>query len=236
MLNAIALNLDSKMVKIVNRACNISGEIRVVAFCDTASDAMSIMEKETIDCFFCDPILSDNYDNGFKFINYSGPLPFVIISSNPNLALKAYEYRNIVDYLVRPFGLNRLKDSIDRLLDEVNNRNNMDKVKYENQTNYVFVNIKKKLKRIDLNDVFYISSKGDYITFFTKIGQYTSYGTLKSLISKLPKDRFIDIHRSFLINLDHVVDIENNSVLIIRIPRCSASEVLEESLKTDGFH
>lgn len=214
MLNVIVVNLSSRMAQIIERACNISGRLKIVANCDTTMEAISIMEKERVDCFFFDPIIADNLYSGFDFINYVSPLACVVVSSNPNLALKAYDYRNVVDYLVAPIISERLAESINRLLVIDNKMYSTESINGVHDINYIFINVKKKLIRIDLDNICYISSKGDYITVYTDSGQFTSYGTLKSLLQKLPKDRFVDIHRSHIINLDHVVDIENNSVLI----------------------
>jgi DNA-binding LytR/AlgR family response regulator len=213
-INAIAINLNSANEELLferYKAKGFFGRLEVYSDLKKAEKAMNEFEFDGV---FYNPLNKLSLKSDFMFIEkINTKIPVVIISENPNLALKAYEFRNVIDYIVSPVEENRFQESVERIYDH-NLHKNIGHEQKNIALNYIFVNYKKKFVRIDLNDIQYIVSKGDYITIATKNRHYTSYGTLKSIKDKLLDNRFVDIHRSYLINLDHVIDIDNNSVLI----------------------
>ena len=100
----------------------------------------------------------------------------------------------------------------------------------ENASNF-YVNIDRRLVKIQFSDVNFIEAKGDYILIKTITVNHTVHTTLKKIQKLLPKKTFLKIHRSFIINIDKIVDIEGNSVLIskdvIPISRSFRKELLD---------
>ena len=68
--------------------------------------------------------------------------------------------------------------------------------------------------KIDIPTITLIKAKGDYISIKTDTNSFTVHTTLKKIEAKLPKDLFLKIHRSYIINTKKIIDIEDNSVLI----------------------
>ena len=67
-----------------------------------------------------------------------------------------------------------------------------------------------------LADILYFENVGDYVKVITDKDNYVIHGSLKSVESKVNNTRFLKVHRSFLINLDKIVDIEDNSIVIAK--------------------
>ena len=67
-----------------------------------------------------------------------------------------------------------------------------------------------------LNEIMVIEAKGDYIDIKTEKEDYRVHTTLKKIKEKLPENRFLQIHRSYIINFTKIIDIEDNSVLIAK--------------------
>ena len=84
--------------------------------------------------------------------------------------------------------------------------------------------------KIDFNAVNLVEAKGDYIHIKTVEKNYIVHSTLKKIEDKLPKDIFLKIHRSFIINITKIIDIEDNTVLIakdvIPVSRANRTELL----------
>ena len=76
------------------------------------------------------------------------------------------------------------------------------------------MNIDRRLIKIDIPSIYLIEAKGDYIQIKTFEKNYTVHSTLKKIENKLPEDLFLKVHRSYVINTKHIIDIEDNSVLI----------------------
>ncbi|WP_133083318.1 LytR/AlgR family response regulator transcription factor, partial [Flavobacterium araucananum] len=84
----------------------------------------------------------------------------------------------------------------------------------EDNANEFYINIDRRLIKIEFAFVNIIEAKGDYIHIKTENKNYVVHSTLKKIEHKLPKDLFLKVHRSFIINTKKIIDIEDNSVLI----------------------
>ena len=95
----------------------------------------------------------------------------------------------------------------------------------------MYVNIDRRLIKIEILSIYLIEAKGDYIQIKTDTKNYTVHSTLKKIEEKLPKDLFLKVHRSYIINLKRIIDIEDNSVLIakdvIPVSRSNRSELMK---------
>lgn len=165
----------------------------------------------------------------------------VIISSADDLnAVKAFEY-NVADYLQKPFTYERFLKAIKRVkekLTEFQEKANAKDISYSKQesqltnTGYIFVNVNKKLIKIELEDINVVESKGDYVLIkCQQLGNLIVYSTLKNIKDKLPENTFLQVHRSYIINLKKIVEIEESTVIIgrdvIPISRSNKSGLIE---------
>jgi len=87
--------------------------------------------------------------------------------------------------------------------------NAMQAIKYD-----LYINIDRRLIKIDIPTIYLVEAKGDYILLKTEDKNYTVHSTLKKIEEKLPNNLFLKVHRSYIINVQKIIDIEDNSVLI----------------------
>ena len=87
----------------------------------------------------------------------------------------------------------------------------------DSSDNDLYVNIDRRLIKIDIPSIYLVEAKGDYINVKTSEQNYTVHSTLKKIEEKLPDHLFLKVHRSYIINVKEIIDIEDNSVLIKRI-------------------
>jgi len=80
--------------------------------------------------------------------------------------------------------------------------------------NELYVHVDRRLIKINFDIINLIEASGDYITIKTDSKNYTVHSTLKKIEEKLPDHMFLKIHRSYIININKIIDIEDNSVLI----------------------
>ncbi len=97
--------------------------------------------------------------------------------------------------------------------------------------NDFYVNIDRRLIKIDLTSIYLIEAKGDYINIKTEDKNYVVHSTLKKIEEKLPDLLFLKVHRSYIINVKKIIDIEDNSVLIkkdvVPISRSKRAELMK---------
>lgn len=79
---------------------------------------------------------------------------------------------------------------------------------------YFFVKSDYKIQKIIIDDIVYIESLGDYVRFFMENKKIVSLATLSNLMNILPKDKFIQIHRSYIINFDKINFVQNDVLSI----------------------
>nr|WP_316928112.1 LytTR family DNA-binding domain-containing protein [Gillisia marina] len=95
----------------------------------------------------------------------------------------------------------------------------------------LYVNVDRKLIKIDIPTIQVIEAKGDYILIKTEQKNYTVHSTLKKIHERIHRDYFVKVHRSFIINIKEIVDIKDNSVLIsknvIPISRSKRPELMQ---------
>jgi len=95
----------------------------------------------------------------------------------------------------------------------------------------LYINIDRRLIKLKFGEIQLIEAQGDYIEIQTQQKRYRVHSTLKKIKEKLPESRFLQIHRSFIINFTQIIDIQDNSVLIERnvipISRSNRPELMQ---------
>lgn len=189
---------------------------------DSAIEAIKFLNKNKVDLIFLDIHMPDF--NGFDFIDsLKHNVKIVLITSDKEFAITAFEYDNVVDYLVKPISEERFDKAIKKInsinSDNINaanlipKSNNKEKITEDFESSF-YINIGKRLIKIDTNSILYFQAKGDYVTIKTESNNYVMHNTLKKIENKLPAGMFFKSHRSYLINTKKIIDIEENTVLI----------------------
>ena len=180
----------------------------------SAIQAIKYLNQHTTDLIFLDIHMPDF--TGFDLIQtLKNPPNVILTTSDKSLAIEAFEYECIVDYLVKPITQERFDKAVQKALNKQLSQLNFEALADTDKTkNELYVNIDRRLIKIDIPSIYLIEAKGDYIQIKTFGKNYTVHSTLKKIEDKLPSELFLKVHRSFIINAQHIIDIEDNSVLI----------------------
>ena len=215
-MNCIIID-DEKMARtILKTLCKEINSLNVLEDFPSAIQAIKYLNENVVDLIFLDIHMPDF--NGLDFIrSLKNPPKIILTTSDPKFAIEAFEYDFIVDYLLKPLELSRFKKAIDKAnakqLTAVSNED-VAKSTSKDIDNDFYVNIDRRLIKIDLPSIYLIEAKGDYIKIKTDTKDYVVHSTLKKIEEKLPDSLFLKIHRSYIINIKKIIDIEDNSVLI----------------------
>ena len=233
-MNCIIIDDESTARVIIEKLCeNVTG-INVVGQFSNAMQAIKYLNENTVDLIFLDIHMPDF--SGFDFIKTLKDPPHIIVTtSDKEYALEAFEYDFIVDYLVKPITLERFKKAVSKVEKSaekgIATSSSEASSEEKNVDDVLYVNIDRRLIKIDIPSIYLIESKGDYINVKTEGKNYVVHSTLKKIESKLPADLFLKIHRSFIINIKKIIDIEDNSVLIkkdvIPVSRSNRPELMK---------
>ena len=84
----------------------------------------------------------------------------------------------------------------------------------ENASSHFFIKVDNRFVKLFFEDVLWVESLGDYIQFFTTEKRHTVHMTLKKVEERLPSHRFFRVHRQYIVNVEKIIDIQDNSILI----------------------
>ena len=214
-MNCIIIDDEATSRTIIGELCSSYKNLNVVEVFSNAIEAIKYLNQNKTDLIFLDIHMPDF--NGFDFIRTLKDPPFIILTtSDAEFAIQAFEYDCIVDYIVKPIKPERFKKSIQKVEGKLNEKvtaTTTEKEKLQTVDDF-YVNINKRLIKIDIQSIYLVEAKGDYIYLKTDNKNYTVHSTLKKIEEKLPDHMFLKIHRSYIININKIIDIEDNSVLI----------------------
>lgn len=181
-------------------------DLDVIEKFESGLDAMNWLKSGDIDLVFLDIEMPDL--TGMDLVKSVDDLPQIIFTTgHTEYALEAFEHQ-VTDFVPKPIQLPRLLKAVERAR-ELN-----DNVKVDDQ-NELFVRVDGRFVRIELLQVLYIESLGDYVTFVMEDGKkYIVHSTIKNIAQKITNDKFLKVHRSYVINLSKVVDIEETNLVI----------------------
>lgn len=230
-MDCIIIDDDATARLITKQHCLNSDQINVVEEFSSAIDAIKYLNTASVDLVYLDihmPTFS-----GFDFIKtLKNPPTIVLTTSDKNLALEAFEYKSVVDYLVKPITKERFNKSLEKL-DALSNASIEESIpKEKSKLDFIYVNVDRRLVKVRIPSIYLIEAKGDYINIKTQEKNYIVHSTLKKIEDKLPADSFFKVHRSFIINIAEIIDIEDNTVLIkkdvIPVSRSKKSQLMKK--------
>ena len=230
-MNCIIIDDEVAARAIVSQLCTTIPDLDVIEKFDNAIDAIKFLNHQDIDVVFLDIHMP-----GFSGVHFiqtlKNPPKIVMTTSDTDFAIASYEYEAIVDYLVKPITTERFKKCIQKVKSALAQqpKSNGAEASITEVIEDLYINIDRRLIKLNLNEVMVIEAKGDYIDIKTQKEDYRVHTTLKKIKEKLPEKLFLQIHRSFVINFTKIIDIEDNSVLIeknvIPISRSNRPELM----------
>lgn len=180
--------------------------------CYNAFEALEYLNKHSIDLIFLDinmPKLS-----GLEFLKTLSNQPKIIITTAyEEFALEGYEL-NIDDYLLKPFNFSRFVKSVSKVSDALANKSISIQNSENNEDAKIFIKEDKKYYQIKLNDILFIEAYGNYVKINMVDRIIVSHQTLTSFTHNLPENKFIRVHKSFIISINKIELIEGNRILI----------------------
>ncbi|PKQ61836.1 DNA-binding response regulator [Labilibaculum filiforme] len=181
---------------------------------DNPIDAMEFLQKKSVQLIFLDIQMPDF--TGIEFARTLDEDCKVIFTTAYNkYAVEGFQL-HALDYLLKPISYEVFLTSVKHakqhfdLLQSVAPNSAM-----ETDENYLFVKADYQVKRVDYNEILYIEGLKDYVKLYVEdsIKPIVFHATMKSLEEKLPTDKFMRIHRSYIVSLDKIKTIERDRIL-----------------------
>ncbi|MGZ5286612.1 MAG: LytR/AlgR family response regulator transcription factor, partial [Flavisolibacter sp.] len=202
---------DNKMARMALKqlVTQVPG-LDLIAECSDAGEALNSLDSIEVDLLLLDIEMPDM--SGLDLTRKLGQQrPLIIFTTaKKDYAVEAFEL-NVVDYLVKPITLPRLKQAIEKAGETLDS--NKEEVKVEEQ-GFVFVKDNGVLKRISIDDILFLEAMGDYVKVHTLQKFHVVHATLKSIEEKLPSTKFIRVHRSYIVAINKIDYIQEGTISI----------------------
>src|ERR1043165_1655775 len=191
-------------------------EIEVIGEADQGTDAVEKIDKLKPDLVFLDVQMPGM--TGFDVLEDIEHEPYVIfVTAYDQYAIKAFE-KNAVDYLLKPLDEERFRVAVNRALKRKTADNGsveelLRSIKADRGKNFethIFVQKSEKLFNLPVEEIVYLEASGDYTVITTKNDQFVSSSGIGKLEEIMDPDTFIRVHRSTIINLNCLKEIERH--------------------------
>lgn len=179
--------------------------LNCIATFDSGIAAISFLNENTVDLLFLDIQMPDL--SGIQLAEHvKGKCDIIFTTAYHEYAVEGFELE-AKDYLLKPISFDRFLKAAQRI------QQKEEKPSAEIQ-DYIFVKSEYKIKKIRLSEILYIEGMKDYLRIVTKTEKVMTLQSFSKLVPVLPKQKFIRVHKSFVIALDAVDSVEKSKVIV----------------------
>ncbi|MBP1225166.1 LytR/AlgR family response regulator transcription factor [Flavobacterium sp. 1355] len=231
-IKCVLIDDEPLAIKVLQNYFTNFTDFEVVATFNNSLEALDFINSTPVDAVFLDinmPMMT-----GFELISLiENKTKVIITTAFREFAAESYDL-DVLDYLVKPIPLPRFIKCINKITTEFNLKNNI-KVETSKGDSHIFIKVDKKMMKINIEEILFVEGMKEYIKVVTPDKTYITHKSLTSLSEELPSDRFLRIHKSYVIALNKVKSIEGNRIQIqsytIPIGRNYSKEVKNKILE-----
>lgn len=205
--------------------------LELAAQCQSALEAQSFLENDTVDAIFCDINMPDL--NGMDFVKSLAVPPLVVFTTAySEYAVEGFRV-NAVDYLLKPFGLQDFQRAANRLRERLGSTSSVDQPVVSESDDTLFLKTDYRIVKVNIPDIRYVEGMSEYLKVWIE-GEAKPIITLlsmKKIEERLP-DYFMRIHRSYIINLNKIQEVNKNRVIMDQDTYLPIGDLYKDSFQT----
>lgn len=208
-IKCIIIDDEPIAIEYLREYVNTIPELILTGTYQNAKEALPLIQNQEVDLIFIDIEMPEI--SGLEFVKTLETAPAIIFTTAyPQYAVEGFNL-NAVDYLLKPIGLERFKQAIQKVHKEISIQAGLQPI----ENKFIFLKNGYKSEKIDIQDIIFIAGNKEYATYYTKSGRtYLKNERLKNLEKDYQPYGFIRIHKSYLINTRYIKKIFNNNVEI----------------------
>lgn len=206
-INTLIIDDNLDWQKIISKLVQINPLLNLVGVCDSAMQAYAKLVEEDIDLLICDIEMPDM--SGLQFVKSLRKSPMVIfVTAHRDYALDCYEV-SPVDFLLKPIDLDRFLQSIEKARGRFFNPPEIADIEP-----YFFVRENLNYVQILYKEVLYMKAQENFLQIVTATQSFLPILSITKMEEHLKGDRFLRVHRSFLVNRSEIITISKNDIIL----------------------
>jgi two-component system, LytTR family, response regulator LytT len=211
-ISCITIDDEPLAVKKLSAYVQKTTFLELVAECRSAFEAMEIINNRTIQLIFIDINMPDL--SGLEFVKSLTDKPYIVFTTAySEYAVEGFQV-DAADYLLKPITYSSFLKAANKVKNLIDLNANSHKESIRTTLSHLFVKSDYKLIRIELDDIKYIESQHEYIKIhLINSAPVMTQLSMKTIEEQLPSDRFMRVHRSFIVNLKKISVIERNRIV-----------------------
>lgn len=195
--------------------------------CEDAMQLNTLLKTQRPDLLLLD--IEMPYLSGLDLLaTLSNPPKVIVTSAYERYALKGYEL-DVVDYLLKPISFERFLKAVNKVHDL------LQKESLPAQEDFLFIKSDKQMRKVFLKDILFVEALENYVSIYTISGKILTHSTLKRFMESLPEGKFLQTHKSYIVNIDQIALLEGNMLRIstfqIPVARNYREEVFKRVLR-----
>ena len=189
--------------------------LQLVATCSNAFEAMNALKNNQVDIMFLDIQMPDL--TGLELVKSLEHKPSIIFTTAySEYAVDAFNL-SVVDYLLKPFDFPRFVQAVNKAIGAELPKTKGDDLPHDTisrSNDFITVKADYKLYKINYDDLLFIEGQHEYVTFHTTQRRITALFALKDLEEILPKDKFVRVHKSYIVSFKQIQDLDKSDVTV----------------------
>ncbi|MEY8848674.1 LytR/AlgR family response regulator transcription factor [Psychroserpens sp. XS_ASV72] len=169
-------------------------------------EALQLLRETKVDLLFLDIQMPEI--TGVEFKKIINPnVKVIFTTAYSEYALESYEL-NAVDYLLKPISFQRFLKAIEKI------RNKPQESNTQQDLEYCFIKTEYRHQKLFFSDILYLKGLSDYVAIQTKEGKILTLQNMRDFEQTLPKQKFLRVHKSYIVSLEHIEYVERNRIVI----------------------
>jgi DNA-binding LytR/AlgR family response regulator len=207
MIRAIAIDDEPLALQIIAHYCAMSEDIELVQTFTSTSKALQAIAAAPPDLIFLDVNMPEM--SGIQFYqSLKNPPPLVFTTAYHEYAVDGFDL-NALDYLLKPISKERFDKAVEKVLEYYLLRN------AQSASAFLFIRCDHSNHKVYYDEILYIEALDDYVKIYRKNKpRLVARASLKNMLTQLPENQFIRVHRSFVVNTSHLDSIAQKSIQI----------------------
>lgn len=205
-MTCIIIDDEPLAIELLSAYVSKTDDLELLATFNNPLEALKIIRENTIDTLFLDIQMPEITGVEFKKI-INPDVNVIFTTAYSEYALESYDL-NAVDYLLKPITFQRFLQAVEKVKLKSTSK------KLEATQDYIFVKTEYRHQKLFYKDIFFLKGLSDYVAIQTKDGKVLTLQNMKEFEQILPKSKFIRVHKSYIVSLEHIEFIERNRIVI----------------------